>query len=97
MDKKEHKNLKVGDIVVISGQGYNKGKRGIVSSIQIIYDNRSEVYLKPLDGEFIFYNKNIRTKNKDGLYGFSSTTIQFYTQKEKPLLLLIYRFFVCGP
>lgn len=84
MNKEELKNLRIGDIVIVSGHGNNKGKRGIVNDIVRFGGERGETYLNPLDGEFTFYNQNTRRRNKDGLYGFAHQTIQLYSTKEAP-------------
>lgn len=89
MTGKELQDLRIGDIVIISTHGQNKGKRGQVDDII-----RGSAYLRPLDGEFTFYNQSSRTKNENGLYRFAHETIQVYPRKEKPLALQIYRFIV---
>ena len=81
MTKKELQNLRIGDIVVISIHGNNKGKRGTVDDI-IRYECGGVVYLTPLDCEFTFYNPKTRCKDKNGLYQFRHESIQL----DKPIV-----------
>jgi hypothetical protein len=77
MTKDEFLNLRIGDTVVITNHGKNKGKMGIVDDII-----RGGVfglgcaYLEPFECEFEFSN-SLRPKNKEGLYGWNHHGINY--------------------
>jgi len=85
MNQKELKNLKVGNIVVITTHGGNQGKRGMVTEILRDMWGESNVYLQPLDGEFTFYNPKTRRKNKHGFYAFAHQTFQLIPSIDEPI------------
>lgn len=70
MNVADFSNLKVGDVVIITAPGANKGKQGIVSEIEKV-SRLGIAYLKPLNCEFEFPDgANLEARFKNGLYGW---------------------------
>ena len=80
MDKKQFNNLRIGDTVIVTIHGQNKGKIGVVEDI-VRFGGYGTAYLRPVGCEFGFSNP--RKKNKDSLYGFTNSSIQIIKPGEK--------------
>lgn len=90
MIKQEFKNLKIGDIVVITAHGKNKGKTGIVSEIyRDTLFGTGIAYLKPFKCEFGSSNKNAWRNKKPGLYGFSYVSIDCLDRKKSDKIFCV--------
>ena len=74
MLKSEFNNLRMGDTVVITNHGRNKGKMGIVKNIVRHDVNEGTIYIEPIDCDFSFTN-SYRKPNKEGLYSWSRQSI----------------------
>jgi hypothetical protein len=73
MNKNEASKLKIGDTVVITQHGKNKGKKGIVREI-----HGSTAYLEPFECEFEFVNDSSwRLHSREGLYGYNTVSINY--------------------
>lgn len=97
MTQSEFWNLEVGDIVIVTAHGRNKGKKGEVAEISRSTHGRGPIYLKPLDGEFEFYSPRTRNINKDGLFAFSYETIALAEKRPKKEFYIGVMFGESGP
>lgn len=84
MRSAEYENLKVGDLVRITGKGKNRGKLGKVEIIEKCKDGSILPYIRPLNCKFEYYdNKGWRRKrNKEGLYQFSYRTLELASKAD---------------
>lgn len=89
MTRNEFHNIKIGDELVITTHGRNKGKRGIVREIKRDNDGPCIVYLEPVDCVFEFCSDYGRWRIKGNLYGWNSYGISY------PKKLISKEFNVC--
>jgi len=90
MTKQELLNLRIGNKVVITNHGKNKGKMGIVNDIIRGPFGAGMVYIEPIDCKFEFTHKNYHTTNDEGYYAWNYYSIG-YPKIRKPTLV-IFRF-----
>jgi hypothetical protein len=76
MTKKEFRNLKVGEKVVITVHGRNQGKIGIVKYIGRDQFGLGLAYLEPFECEFEMYPQR-GLRNADGLCGWNHYGIAY--------------------
>lgn len=90
--KSEFKNLQIGDVVIITSHGKNRGKMGIVREIRRRPQYGGIAYLEPLNCEFEFSNIQTRQQNKDGFYWWQHTNIR-YPEKDSKKKFYVSVFF----
>lgn len=81
MTRHEFKSIKIGDTVMITQHGKNRGKLGTVKNI-----HGYTLYLSPLDCEFEFTDKNYwgSWRFRNGLCGFNYVSLN-YPEKERTI------------
>lgn len=77
MTRNEFRNIKIGEEIIITTHGKNKGKKGIVKEIRRDKDGPCIIYLEPVDCVFEFCPDYKRWQNNDGLYGWNSYGIKY--------------------
>lgn len=81
MNREQFNNLRIGDIVSVTVQGNNKGKKGVVEDI--IRSPYYTVYLKCLNEDFEFYDKKAKDRrSKNGAYAFNYCSLQIASDKD---------------
>lgn len=76
MTKNEFNNLTIGDKVVITTHGKNRGKIGIVREIEKSEFGQDLAYLEPFECAFEFCNDR-KLHNTEGLFGWNSMGINY--------------------
>jgi len=88
MTKNEFNNLRIGDTVVVTNHGRNKGKMGTVRDIVRHDINEGAIYIEPIDCEFGFAN-SYRKPNKEGCWSWSRQSIGLPKKNSKDKIFYI--------
>jgi ribosomal protein L24 len=91
MNRTEFYDLEIGDMVVVTIQGKNKGKLGIVREIIREGLPSDGAYIEPFQCEFEYANAStLKSKCKDGLHHYNHRAINYRVAKAEPLKSNVY-------